>query len=138
MSQENLEIIRRLYDDFLSDPRRLASPDLLVFFDPNVEIRQSTSLAGTQGHFHGHEGLVRLAREQFEALSGLHFVPQRLAENGDQVVAAATAHAHGKDSGVEVSETVGHVWRLRDGLVTAWHVYWDVPQAFEAAGLTGG
>jgi ketosteroid isomerase-like protein len=137
MSQENLEIIRRLYEDFLSDPQRLASPETLRFFDPHVEIRQSTSLAGTEGRFHGHEGVARVAREQFDVLRGLHLVPQRFVENGDHVVVTAIAHAYGKDSGVEVSATVGHFWTLRDGLIVAWHVYWDLGQAFRAAGLPG-
>ena len=53
MSQENVETIARLYDQFLARPERLLSLDILEFFDPEVEIRQSASILGTEGTFHG-------------------------------------------------------------------------------------
>ena len=52
MSQENVERITRLYDQFLAQPERLASPELLAFFDPAVEIHQSESLLGTLSLIH--------------------------------------------------------------------------------------
>ena len=44
MSQENVEIIARLYENFLARPERLLSPEILEFFDPAVEIRQTASI----------------------------------------------------------------------------------------------
>ena len=59
MSRENVETIARLYDEFLAKPERLASPELLAFFDPAVEIHQSESLLGTQGI--GKESGIRVS-----------------------------------------------------------------------------
>ena len=41
MSQENVDVVRRLYDEFLSDPDRALNPAGLRFFGPDVEIVQS-------------------------------------------------------------------------------------------------
>ena len=87
MSQENVETITRLYDEFLAKPERLVSPEQLAFFDPAVEIHQSESLLGTQGTFHGYEGLGSAAREVFAVFREGHYVPKRLVDAGDQVVA---------------------------------------------------
>ena len=35
MSQENVEIVRRLYDEFLARPERVMDPAIVQFFDPN-------------------------------------------------------------------------------------------------------
>ena len=103
MSQENVETVARLYDEFLAKSERLASPELFAFFDPAVEIHQSESVLGTQGTFHGYDGLVRAGREVFEVVSEVHYVPKRLVDAGDQVVATVEFHAIGKESGVRIA-----------------------------------
>ena len=136
MSQENVETITRLYDEFLARPERLTDLEVLQFFDPAVEIRQSASLLGTEGTFHGYDGLADRAREVFETFRDLHWVPIRLMESGDHVVAIVEARGYGRHSDVEVNETIGHVWTLREGRIVAWHIYMDGSQALEAVGLS--
>jgi len=92
-------------------------------------------LVGTKGTFHGYEGLAQVTREVFEVFSDCRFVPQRLVDSGDQVVAVVEVRALGRDSGVETRETVAHVWTLRAGRIVVWQVYWDPEQALEAVGL---
>jgi len=137
MSQENVERSTRLYDQFLARPERLASPELLAFFDPAVEIHQSESLLGTQGSFRGYEGLGQAGREVFAVFREGHYVPQRFVDAGDQVVATLEFRGIGKESGVSVSETVAHVWTLKAGRIMAWDVYLDPAEALEAVGLSG-
>ena len=136
MSQENVDTIARLYDEFLARPERVTDPEVLQFFDPGVEIRQTTSLLGTEGTFHGYDGLAQGARELFETFRDLHWVPIRLVESGDHVVATVESRGYGRHSGVEVNVTVAHLWTLREGRIVAWHVYDDGSQALEAAGLS--
>jgi len=135
MSRENVETIARLYDEFLAKPERLASPEVLAFFDPAVEVHQSGSLLGSQGTFHGYDGLWRAAQEVFEPFRAAHWSPKRLVDAGDQVVAMVEFRAIGKESGVRVVETVAHVWTLKGGRISAWHVYFDPAEALEAMGL---
>jgi hypothetical protein len=70
----------RLYDEFLARPERMSDPEVLPevsqFFDPGVEIRQSASFLGTEGTFHGYDGLACSAREAFEVFRNLHWSPQ--------------------------------------------------------------
>ena len=87
MSQENVETIARLYDEFLARPERLASPEQLAFYDPAVEIHQSELILGTQGTFEGYDGLGRAAREVFAVFREGPYVPERLVDAGDRVVA---------------------------------------------------
>jgi ketosteroid isomerase-like protein len=136
MSQENVETITRLYDEYLARPERVSDPGLFQFFDPAVELRQSASILGTEGTFHGYDGLARGAREVFESFRDYHWVPIRLIDSGDHVVATVEARGYGKHSGVEVNETVAHVWTLRGGRIVAWHVYMDPAEALQAAGLS--
>ena len=136
MSQENVETITRLYDEFLARPERVSDPGLLQFFDPAVEIRQTASVLGTEGTFHGYDGLARCAREVFETFRDCRWVPIRLIDGGDQVVATVEARAYGKHSGVEVKATIAHVWTLRGGRIVALQPYMDPTQALEAAGLS--
>jgi ketosteroid isomerase-like protein len=136
MSQENVETVARLYDEFLAKPEQLARPGLLGFFDPAVEIRQSESLLGTQGTFYGYEGLRRAGREVFATFREAHYVPLQLVDAGDQVVATVEFRGIGKESGVSVTETVAHVWTLKSGWITAWQIYLDPAEALEAVGLT--
>jgi ketosteroid isomerase-like protein len=135
MSQENVQTIARLYHEFLARPDRLSDPALLGFFDPGVEVHQSDSLLGTQGTFHGYDGLRRSAREVFETFSDAHWLPKRLVDAGDEVVATVEFRAIGKESGARVVENVAHVWTLRGGRIIAWHVYLDPAKALEAVGL---
>ena len=116
----------------------MSDPGLLQFFDPAVEVRQSASVLGTEGTFHGYDGLARSARELFETFRDIHWVPVRLIDSGDHVVATVDTRAYGKQSGVEVNVRGGHVWTLREGRIVAWHVYMDPTQAIEAAGLSDG
>ena len=112
------------------------SPEIVEFFDPAVEIRQSASILGTEGTFHGYEGLAQSAREFTESFQDVQFVPRGLADAGDQVVATVEFRATGRESGVEVRQTVAHVWTLQADRVVAWHVYFDPATALEALGLS--
>jgi ketosteroid isomerase-like protein len=136
MSTENVETITRLYDEFLARPERVSDPGLFQFFDPAVEIRQSASFLGTEGTFHGYDGLARSGREAVVVFRDLPWVPIRLIARGDHVVATGEARGYGKHSDVEVNERVAHVWTLRGGRIVAWHVYMDPTQALEAIGLS--
>ena len=130
-----MEIVARIDDEFLAKPERLTSRELLAFFHPAVEIHQSVAFFGTQGTFHGYDGLGRSGREVFDTFSEAHYVPTRLVDGGDQVVATVEFRAIGKQSGVSIAETVAHVWTLKSGRIIAWHVYLEPAKALEAVGL---
>jgi ketosteroid isomerase-like protein len=127
----NREIVERLYADFLSVPERVTSPEVLDFFDPQVELEQSGSIVGTEGTFHGYDGLARSLREVFQAFRDIHWVPQRIEAGQDDVVAVVESRGYGRESGVEVRALTVHTWTLRDGRIVRWHVY--IPHADPAS-----
>jgi hypothetical protein len=63
--RDDVETIRRLYAEVLG-PGKLPDPataELLPeFFDPDVEVREMTSLVGTAGSFHCYRGLMESNR----------------------------------------------------------------------------
>jgi len=109
------------------------SVEILEFFDPEVEVRQSASILGTEGTFHGYEGLVQSAREVIEPFQDVRFVPQGIADDGDQVVAAVEFRGTGRESGVDVRQAATHVWTLRDGRIVTWQVQMDTVQGPSAS-----
>jgi ketosteroid isomerase-like protein len=79
---------------------------------------------------------LQSAREIIESFQDVRFVPRGIADAGDQVVATVEFRATGRESGVEVRQTVGHVWALQADRVVAWHVYMDPAEARAAVGLS--
>jgi ketosteroid isomerase-like protein len=132
MSQENVEVIRTIYDRWNRNDGDLAS-DL---FHPEVEIRQMASLLDTAGTFQGHEGLLRSARELRHAFRSIEWVADRWTEGDEWSVVWVRAVAVGRHSGVETETYFAHAWRVRDGRVTDLCVYEDEAQALAAAGLS--
>ena len=137
MSEENVQTIARLYEEHLGNPERIMDPGIVNFFDPEVGVEQDASFLGTQGTFHGYDGLVRAAQEMFELFKEVHFVPEELIDAGEEMVlATVTAHARGRESGLATPTRVAHLWTLRDGRIVWWRVFFDLDEARAAAGLT--
>ena len=137
MSQENVEVVRRIYEVVL--PRiqtDLPSDDLLALaFHPDVELQQLADLPGTAGIFRGYEGLRQSSREVLESLDDVQFEPLEHAASGDKVAFVVRATGTGRGSGAPVEARFGHLFELKDERVTRWVVYANPEQALEAAGL---
>src|SRR5215210_2022922 len=101
MSQENVEIVRRVYD---AAARRDAAT-VLALYDPDVEL-DATALGiaappgADAGVFRGHEGLRSLFREWHEAWGKIEYDYEELIDAGERVISVVTRHARGRASGV--------------------------------------
>ena len=115
MSQENVEVVRRMYD---AAARRDAET-VLALYDPEVEFDTSRSplprLIGGRRLYHGHEGLRSFFRERSDALEDIRDDPHELIDAGDQVVSDSTVRGRGRTSGIEVEKRMGAIWTIRDG-----------------------
>jgi ketosteroid isomerase-like protein len=56
-------------------------------------------------------------------------------EGGDRILVLETQSARGARSGAEISQDVGALLTLRDGLIVRWEYYWERSDALEAAGI---
>jgi ketosteroid isomerase-like protein len=132
MSEENVEIVRRIYD---AAARRDAAT-VLSLYDPEVELDNSRlQVVGGEELYHGHEGLRRFFREWHEAWERIDYDYDELIDAGDQVISVVTRRGRGRASGAEVEVHVALLWTLRDGKVV--RVVWfpSRQEALEAAGV---
>ena len=132
MSQENVEIVRRVYALLTAgDPTAmdLVAPDFVVDFsrrrvDPFVLSRDEARV--------GLEGGEYL--EPWTAPPT--WEPEELIDAGDKVFVFLLTKARGKASGAEVIARVANVWTFREGQAVEMKYFGeDRSAALEAAGL---
>jgi ketosteroid isomerase-like protein len=59
-----------------------------------------------------------------------------IIDGGQLVVGAVTMHGRGMGSGVQVAQTMFHVFEIREAKIVRLREYLDRGQALEAAGLS--
>ena len=131
MSQENLEIIRGLYEAF----GRGDIPAVLGALDANVEWREAEGfLYADQNPYMGPAAVLAgvFARlggewEEFQAR------PDSFLDAGEAVIAQGHYGGVYKATGRKVRAQFAHVWTLRDGKVATFQQYTDTKQFSEAA-----
>jgi ketosteroid isomerase-like protein len=136
MTQENVEIVRTLLEDFQHRQHERA----FEFYDPEIEwdaSRIADASPDLAGVYHGHEGVRAYWRRWLSAWSDLDFEIQDVLDAGDDVVALIhKQHQWGKQSGI-VTETPPYalLFSFRGGKVIQWRIYPDHESALRAAGL---
>ena len=138
MSQENVEIVRGVFDTFPAIQDSLRRGDFPVGppFGEQIEWDASELKlpdAG-DGHFRGREGVRRFWIAWLSAWEDISF-EYELRDAGDKVVAIIDQRNRG--SQVEIPPMrYAHLWTFRDGEATHWKLYMDHRAALEAAGLS--
>jgi ketosteroid isomerase-like protein len=139
MSQENVEVVRRVYELVLASGR-LAEPATAEvvpqLFDPKVVVRQMTSVLDTAGEFHGYQGLAEVAREIVDATADIGYVAEEVRAAGDQVATVVLVSGTGRLSGAPFEHQISQLFTLRDGRVVRFEAFDDPTEAFRAAGLS--
>lgn len=138
MSQENVEIVRRVYD---AAARRDAAT-VLALYDPEVELDTSLDNSPLQlvglggGVYRGHEGLRSFFREWHEAWERIEYDFEELIDApGERVISVVTRRGRGRASGAEVEQPLALVWTIRNEKVV--RVVWfpSRKEALESVGL---
>ena len=134
MSQENVEIVRSVYESSL----RSDWDSMSELVDPDFEFR------GTVGGL--EEGRIARGAQQFrevfenedlDAWDERRFEPEDFIDAGDCVVVLQREYRRGKASGVELETETAVVFELRGGRVVRIQGYMDPVSALEAVGLSG-
>ena len=129
MSQENVEVVRQIYDGW-------SRGDFSV----------GTSLMAPEFEWHQHAEAVEPGSHRgaaiggaiskiFEVYEDFRFVPDEYIDAGDKVVVTARAQATGRGSGVELDVRYSFVWTVRRRKLADLTVFLDCSDALEAAGL---
>src|SRR3954451_11125193 len=135
MSQENVEIVRRIYD---AVARRDDVTPFEVYAEDIVWEIADQRAAGLmpKGVYQGHEGVRQFWHDAVSVFGKIDFDVEELVDAGDQVVAVVRDRRVGRTSGVPVEATHLAVWTLADDKVIRLQTFDDREQALEAAGLS--
>ena len=132
MSQENVEVVRRLYELFNRRDVGAAFPELAA---PDIELRVPPLYPDIPEVFRGRAGVERWIAVIDEVWAEWRFEPERYIEAGSTVVVLTRLIAEGASSGVHLEREVAHVWSLEDRRATGLQVYLSQSETLEAAGL---
>jgi ketosteroid isomerase-like protein len=135
MSQENVEVVRRIYDAV--GERDGVTPFEFYAHDIVWDLsRARTAFLYSTTVFHGHEGVRQMWRESLAAFGEVDLHAEELIDAGDQVVAVIRELEVGRASGAPVTANHAALWTLADGKVTRMQTFDDRQQALEAVSLS--
>jgi ketosteroid isomerase-like protein len=131
MSQENVEIVRRVFDGWIHGDFD-AGADV---WDPDIEFVMDASVGPSPSIARGVRAMGRAWRDYIDVFEHLQVGQvQRLIEVGDQVVVLNRLEGRGKFSGAHVTADRGAVFTFRDHRVVRLFLT-TREEALEAVGL---
>jgi ketosteroid isomerase-like protein len=133
MSDENVEVVRRIWAALNEDPPRV----LIDLFDQEVEIRNPLEFP-LQGPFHGHEGVRVWARETWEVFDGVHHEVEEVIDvtDGSTVISVQRTQGRTRHMQIDTNTQWAGVFTLRRGKILRAQGYMRKEEALEAAGLS--
>ncbi len=133
MSEENVEIVRRLYGRWLQGDFSVGSDD----WDPDIEFVVDLPGGVERYEARGVEAMSRIWRSQLEAWEQLEVGKiEKLIDAGEHIVVLNSLWGRGRHSGAEVTAADrGAVFTFLDGKVVRLFLT-TRERALEAAGLS--
>ena len=134
MSEANVEIVRRIYEE-LGRGNLRALPQ---FYDPDILV-EGFSYSNPTEHFvgRGFDELTRYVRAFLSEFRDYRIVGEEFVAVDDNHVFVSGHHtAIGRESGVPVRDPAHALWTLRGGRVVEFRIGRDRTQILEAAGLS--
>jgi ketosteroid isomerase-like protein len=136
MTQENVEIVRRILAANRSGPQKETTDIVLALAGPEVEFRSRiTAVEGAE--YLGHDGVRRYHDDMADAFRAWRNEADEIVEVSHGVVLVDNVfHGTGKDSGMEIELRSAIVFVVSEGRVTRCLSYPTREEALEAAGLS--
>ena len=131
MSQENVEIVRGIHDEWERGNLR-AGADL---YDPHVVFIPRQDLPDPGRHL-GPDGIRQWMRRWLEAWTDFSLTAEELIAVGESVIVRVRQRGTGKTSGAPVELTFFQVWTFRGRSVIRIEQFEAKAEALEAAGLS--
>ena len=141
MSQENVEILRVLTEDFLAGTSESDREDMLSKleggWDPDIELDASDApVLDINGVYRGTAAVQHFWREWLAAWE-TNRVEYQLVDAGDHVVQLFDLRMRGRSTGIELPfGKLAWVCSFRDGLLVHQKLYLSHAEALEAVGLS--
>jgi ketosteroid isomerase-like protein len=132
MSQENVEILSRLFEAFNSEDIE----HILTFAHPDLEIEVPPEISAEPDTYRGHDGMRRYFQSFQDAMNEIRFLPERFWDlGGSMVVVSLLVTAKGRQTAIQVAQRTTGVWTIRDGKVIRVRAYASPSEALQAVGL---
>ena len=130
MSQENVDVIRRIYAVWGKE----GSPVPSGLLDHQIEWVNPPD-AIERGTRAGIDAFATALGAVSDTFAGVGVDIDEILDAGDRVVVLATLHGRGRGSGAEVERRQGYVWTLRDGKAIRFEWFNRPDDAMRAAGI---
>jgi ketosteroid isomerase-like protein len=132
MSQENVELVRRLYPAYERD----GLDGFAEFWHPDINWRAAEGALDDVGLMEGPDAIRDYYRQWEETFADVRMEVDQLIDAGDQVVAVVRGIGRMKGSDAEIDVRYAIVFTTRDGKIAAGREYFTREQALEAVGLS--
>jgi ketosteroid isomerase-like protein len=130
MSEENVELVRRIYE-----ATNNGDIDAVVLdFHPEIEFHAYPR--SPEGVYHGKQAAQEYIENVWERFESVRIEVDELLDAGDQVVVVTTQHPVPKRGQEEMTVHLAEVYAIRDGLLAERRPYSTRNEALEAAGLS--
>jgi ketosteroid isomerase-like protein len=136
VSQENLEVVRRITDVMDREGFAAAFPLFLDAAHEDVEWREDPAWPGA-AHYRGIEQVRQVIEDRMDTLD-FDQQTEDLIPVDDKVVALVRWRGRGRSSGAAAEMSLAMVWTLRDRAITAIEFFLDRAKALEAVGMGQG
>ena len=136
MSEENVEIVRRVFGAFQEAFKR---GDPAAVFDSPLLAADAEwfPLPGVgRSVYRGREGFREFMSTWMESFESWSLRLDRVIDGGDLVAVAFHQEAIGAESGAHIEWDQGFVYEIKNGRVTRMWNYLTLADALEAAGLS--
>jgi ketosteroid isomerase-like protein len=129
MSQENVEIVRSIYESANHGDWDAA------FRDQHPDVELTTPPGPNAGTYRGRAEIQSFWEEMQTPFEVWSVEPEEFFEHGDQIAVVVRARMRPKGSSAEIENRTGNLWTLRDGKVVSMRMFPKPEKALEAAGL---
>ena len=133
MSQENVEVVRRMIQAFADG----GLDAMAEFWDPDIDWRAAEGAVDDVGEMHGPVAVRRYIQEWIDTFDDFSVVVEQLRDVGDnRVLGVQRLTGRAKLSGTQTDLRYALVSTIRDGKVVRAREYMSLDQALEAVGLS--
>ena len=132
MSQENVEVVHRVFDSI----NRGDVDGALEAAADDIEMDWSNSIGPAKGIYRGIEQVRKVWTSFVEAFDELRWDPREIIEVDEcRVIVVNHVWMRGRGSGVEVDAVGAQLWTISEGKGRIVKLYQSKADALEAAGL---
>jgi ketosteroid isomerase-like protein len=132
MSDENVEVVRRIYAEWAQGNMRAG----VERFDPEIRFESFMPDANQRVVANGPSEVETFMRAFLGQWRNYRLFGDEFRQAGDKVLVIGRQTATGRQSGIAVEDTMCSVWTFNDGKVVRLLFERDPRKALEAAGLS--